>query len=154
MKLNILTDHAFSDMIVFYINLSKSIMHMKRLIVLMSVLYLTTLCFGQGQKKEITFADPTIFAEGGKYYMTGTRNREPLGFGVLESTDLVNWSVPNGDTLQLILAKGQGAFGTKGFWAPQYFKHRGRKSDLLMAARRILTLSSSGMTMVRYISTM
>ena len=127
---------------------------MKRLIVLMSAMYLTTLCFGQGQKKEITFADPTIFAEGGKYYMTGTRNREPLGFGVLESTDLVNWSVPTGDTLQLILAKGQGAFGTKGFWAPQYFKHRGRKSDLLMAARRILTPSSSGMTMVRYISTM
>ena len=99
---------------------------MKRLILLISVLYLTTVCFGQAQKKEITFADPTIFAEGGKYYMTGTRNREPLGFGVLESTDLVNWSVPNGDTLQLILAKDQGAFGTKGFWAPQYFKHRGK----------------------------
>ena len=26
---------------------------------------------------EITFADPTIFVENGKYYLTGTRNREP-----------------------------------------------------------------------------
>ena len=126
MKRNTLTDHVFAEMIVFYINLTKSIMHMKRLITLMSALYLTTLCFGQGQKKEITFADPTVFAEDGKYYMTGTRNREPLGFGILESTDLVNWSVPNGDTLQLILSKGQNTFGEKGFWAPQYFKHRGR----------------------------
>ena len=92
----------------------------------MSALCLTTLCFGQGQKKEITFADPTVFAEKGKYYMTGTRNREPLGFGVLESSDLVNWSVPSGDTLQLILAKGQSTVGEKGVWAPQYFKHRGR----------------------------
>ena len=99
---------------------------MKRLFVFISALYMTTLCFGQSQKKEITFADPTIFAEGGKYYMTGTRNREPLGFGILESTDLVNWNVPSGDTLQLILAKGQSAFGEKGFWAPQYFKHRGK----------------------------
>ena len=99
---------------------------MKRLFVFISALYMTTLCFGQSQKKEITFADPTIFAEGGKYYMTGTRNREPLGFGILESTDLEHWTVPAGDTLQLILAKGQGTFGTKGFWAPQYFKHRGK----------------------------
>ena len=99
---------------------------MKRLTVFLSALFLTVLCFGQVRKKEITFADPTIYAEGGKYYMTGTRNREPLGFGVLESTDLVNWRVPNGDSLQLILAKGQETFGEKGFWAPQYFKHRGK----------------------------
>ena len=30
--------------------------------------------------KEIFFADPTIFVENGKYYLTGTRNREPQGF--------------------------------------------------------------------------
>ena len=80
---------------------------------------------GSRQWNEITYADPTIFADGGKYYMTGTRNREPLGFGILESKDLVHWRVPNGDTLQLILAKGQGSFGEKGFWAPQYFKENG-----------------------------
>lgn len=38
--------------------------------------------------KENIFADPTIFVENGKYYLTGTRNQEPLGFSILESTDL------------------------------------------------------------------
>lgn len=55
--------------------------------------------------KEIFFADPTIFVENGKYYLTGTRNREPQGFAILESTDLKHWTVPNGKDLQLILRK-------------------------------------------------
>ena len=42
--------------------------------------------------KEISFADPTIFVEHGKYYLTGTRNQEPLGFSILESTDLEHWT--------------------------------------------------------------
>lgn len=46
--------------------------------------------------KEISFADPTIFVENGKYYLTGTRNQEPLGFSILESTDLEHWTVPDG----------------------------------------------------------
>ena len=54
---------------------------------------------------EITFADPTIFVENGKYYLTGTRNREPNGFAIFESTDLKEWKTANGDTLQLILAE-------------------------------------------------
>lgn len=74
--------------------------------------------------KEIFFADPTIFVENGKYYLTGTRNREPQGFAILESTDLKHWTVPNGKDLQLILRKGDQAFGEKGFWAPQYFKDK------------------------------
>ena len=74
---------------------------------------MATICHSSTPWKEITYADPTIFAENGKYYMTGTRNREPLGFGILESTDLEHWSAPDGDTLQLILAKGQGSFGEK-----------------------------------------
>ena len=36
-------------------------------------------------EKEITYADPTIYVENGKYYLTGTRNQEPLGFAILES---------------------------------------------------------------------
>ena len=100
---------------------------MKRvLIYIVSAVLLIITCSNSRPWKEITFADPTIYAENGKYYLTGTRNREPLGFGILESTDLIHWSVPNGDTLQLILAKGQGSFGEKGFWAPQYFKEKGR----------------------------
>ena len=54
----------------------------------------------------------------------GTRNREPQGFAILESTDLKHWTVPNGKDLQLILRKGDQAFGEKGFWAPQYFKDK------------------------------
>ena len=77
-----------------------------------------------GSWKEISFADTTIFVENGKYYLTGTRNQEPLGFAILESTDLKHWTVPNGKDLQLILRKGDQAFGEKGFWAPQYFKDK------------------------------
>ena len=75
--------------------------------------------------KEISFADPTIFVENGKYYLTGTRNREPLGFSILESTDLEHWTVPDGSSQQLILRKGDRTYGEKGFWAPQYFKEKG-----------------------------
>ncbi|MEY8686037.1 glycoside hydrolase family 43 protein [Bacteroides sp. AN502(2024)] len=75
--------------------------------------------------KEISFADPTIFVENGKYYLTGTRNQEPLGFSILESTDLKHWTVPDGSFLQLILRKGDRTYGEKGFWAPQYFKEKG-----------------------------
>lgn len=32
--------------------------------------------------KEIMYADPTIFVENGKYYLTGTRNQEPQGFAI------------------------------------------------------------------------
>lgn len=74
--------------------------------------------------KEISFADPTIFVENGKYYLTGTRNQEPLGFSILESTDLEHWTVPDGSSQQLILRKGDRTYGEKGFWAPQYFKEK------------------------------
>ena len=35
-------------------------------------------------EKEITYADPTIYVENGKYYLTGTRNQEPQGFAILK----------------------------------------------------------------------
>lgn len=63
--------------------------------------------------KEISFADPTIFVENGKYYLTGTRNQEPLGFSILESTDLEHWTVPDGSSQQLILRKGDRTYGEK-----------------------------------------
>lgn len=66
---------------------------------------------------EVLFADPTIYTENGKYYLTGTRNREPLGFALLESTDLKNWQPARPDSM--ILRGGKQTFGTKGFWAPQ-----------------------------------
>ncbi len=75
------------------------------------------------QQDEIAFADPTIFVENNKYYLTGTRNRTPpQGFSIFESTNLEDWKTANGDTLQLILREGDSAYGERGFWAPQIFK--------------------------------
>lgn len=74
------------------------------------------------ESQEILFADPTIFAENGKYYLTGTRNREPLGFTLLESEDLLNWTPAAPDSM--ILKKGEGSFGDDGFWAPQIIKDK------------------------------
>lgn len=91
---------------------------------------------------EITFADPTIFVENGKYYLTGTRNREPNGFAIFESTDLKEWKTANGDTLQLILRKGDSAYGERGFWAPQLFKE-GNRYYLTYTANEHTALASS-----------
>ena len=94
------------------------------------ILVLGIICLSASQLwadswKEIMYADPTIFVENGKYYLTGTRNSEPLGFAILESTDLKHWKVANGGSLQMILRKGDRVFGERGFWAPQYFKEKG-----------------------------
>ena len=75
--------------------------------------------------KEIFFADPTIFVENGKYYLTGTRNREPQGFAILESTDLKHWTVPNGKRFATYIEERETKLSVKkGFWAPQYFKDK------------------------------
>ncbi len=76
--------------------------------------------------QEIFFADVTIYVEGGKYYLTGTKGSRggPSGFAVLESKDLKTWTVPgeSNDSLGMILTRGDHTYGTKGFWAPQIFK--------------------------------
>ena len=74
---------------------------------------------GQEDREEIFYADPTIYVENGKYCLTGTRTS---GFLILESDDLKSWKAPLGKSSHLILEKGKGTFGTKGFWAPQIFK--------------------------------
>jgi beta-xylosidase len=88
-------------------------------------LILSTGCFsGQNlrQYKEIFFADPTVFYEDGKYYMTGTRNIKPLGFTLLESSDLKNWKKCASNPSGMILQQGHKAYGNDGFWAPQILK--------------------------------
>lgn len=64
------------------------------------------------------YADPTVYVEDGKYYLTGTRSGSPLGFVLLQSDDLHTW-VPSASPDSMILSPGDGVFGTKGFWAPQ-----------------------------------
>ena len=82
------------------------------------------------EQRELFFADPTIYVENGKYYLTGTGGNEKgasAGFIALESTDLKTWTVPVGSQgpIRMILSKGEQAFGTHGFWAPQLFKENG-----------------------------
>lgn len=49
------------------------------------------------EKKQIFFADPTIWVEGGKYYLTGTKGGGGTpGFAILESNDLKSWKTPQG----------------------------------------------------------
>ena len=72
------------------------------------------------QQPAIFLADPTIFADNGKYYLYGTGSNE--GFLFYESADLKTWRQPGDSTRRLALKRGD-AFGTSGFWAPQVFKH-------------------------------
>lgn len=69
---------------------------------------------------EILYADPTVFTYGDRYYLSGTRNSDPAGFVLLQSDDLLNWSAAEPDSV--ILRRGAGSFGDKGFWAPQLLK--------------------------------
>ena len=98
-------------------------------ILIYSILLLSAMQVSAQLKREIFFADVTIYVSGGKYYLTGSRggNAGPQGFSFLESKDLKTWAVPaeSKDSLGMILTKGDQAFGTKGFWAPQIFKDKG-----------------------------
>jgi len=69
----------------------------------------------------IALADPTIFLDNGNYYLYGTSSDK--GFEVYQSTDLKNWKGPVGKNNGFALVKGE-SFGSKGFWAPQVFKHK------------------------------
>lgn len=97
---------------------------LSRVTLVLGVTFMSAFQLHADDWKEIMYADPTIFVENGKYYLTGTRNQEPQGFAILESTDLEHWTVPDGTSLQLILRKGDRTYGEKGFWAPQYFKDK------------------------------
>lgn len=72
------------------------------------------------QQPAIFLADPTIFADNGKYYLYGTSSSE--GFLFYESADLKTWSLAEDSSRRLALKRGD-AFGSAGFWAPQVFKH-------------------------------
>ncbi|MEJ7558955.1 MAG: family 43 glycosylhydrolase [Pedobacter sp.] len=73
-------------------------------------------------KKPLLMADPTIFLDKGTFYLYGTSSDK--GFQAYLSKDLKNWSAPKDIRESIVLRKGE-AFGSKGFWAPQVFKHKG-----------------------------
>ncbi|SDZ81915.1 family 43 glycosylhydrolase [Pedobacter hartonius] len=72
------------------------------------------------QAQSIYQADPTIFYDQGMYYLYGTSSDE--GFRVYQSKDLKSWTGLVGKKNGYALFKGD-AYGSKGFWAPQVFKH-------------------------------
>ena len=72
--------------------------------------------------EEVKLADPTIFEHDGIYYLCGTEAPPQVGFQIRTSSNLKHWSVlvtAYGD--EYILKKDSHTFGTKGFWAPQFF---------------------------------
>lgn len=102
----------------------------------------------QTSGSQITFADPTIYFENGKYYLSGTRSQSPKGFSVLESTDLIIWSVPAGTVGQnkMILVPGDNVYGTDGFWAPQILKENNQYYLTYTANEYVAIASSSTLT--------
>jgi xylan 1,4-beta-xylosidase len=75
-------------------------------------------------KDTLRLADPTIFYEDGQYYLYGTGSNR--GFEVYQSSDLQSWHGPVGkkDGGHALLMGD--SYGSKGFWAPQIFKHKGK----------------------------
>ena len=100
------------------------------------------------QSDEIFFADPTIFHEKGKFYLTGTRGRAPLGFSVLESTNLTEWKTPTNSSSanKMLLAPGNKVFGDKGFWAPQILKEKKLYYLTYTANEQVAIANSSSLT--------
>ena len=114
-------------------------------IILSSIILIAALQLVAQEKKEIFFADTTIWVDVGKYYLTGTKGGGgTAGFGVLESKDLKNWAAPKGSSSPeyMILSKGDQSFGTGGFWAPQIFK-ADRKYYLSYTANEQTALAES-----------
>jgi len=73
---------------------------------------------------EVFYADPTIYAENGMFYLTGTRACDPLGFAMLRSANLEEWQVVEPDSM--ILRKGGAVYGDRWFWAPQIIRDGNR----------------------------
>ncbi len=67
----------------------------------------------------ICLADPTIFFDGGKFYLTGTGDSNN-GFTMYVSDDLKNW-LPCGNAEGGRALYKEDVFGTDNFWAPQIF---------------------------------
>jgi GH43 family beta-xylosidase len=90
--------------------------------------------------KEITLADPTIFADNGCYYLYGTSSDK--GFLAYKSTDLKNWGGPCGRLDGSFALSTETSFGERWFWAPQVFKRNGKYYMAYCAASTMNTASS------------
>lgn len=74
-------------------------------------------------KKDLFQADPTIFEEGGTFYLYGTNDEDPnTGFQVFTSRNLKDWEGPKGYRSGYALSRIEN-YGNQGFWAPQVWKY-------------------------------
>lgn len=96
---------------------------MKKLLLLFLISCVSGLSPVSGQ--QIYLADPTVFYENGVYYLYGTGGDSNFGFQVYTSDDLIKWEGPKGVSNGYALKKGD-SFGSKGFWAPQVFRYKGK----------------------------
>lgn len=86
-----------------------------------------TVCIGG--RGEVLLPDPSIFRDGGTYYLTGTEHQDPKGryvFPMLQSQDLADWRPAATGYLQGKVLDKTTAFGTTSLWAPQIFKYHDR----------------------------
>jgi beta-xylosidase len=98
------------------------------------------------QENNPLLADPTVFENNGTYYLYGTKGDPAIkeeGFLVYTSTDMKHWSSPKGN--KFAFKKGDG-FGTKGFWAPQVFKHNNKFYMAYTADEQIAIATSDSPT--------
>ena len=74
--------------------------------------------------KDINIRDPFVLADGGVYYLYGTRGSECWGKGtgldVYVSRDLVNFEEP-----RVVFTPPEGFWADKNFWAPEVHKYDG-----------------------------
>ncbi len=119
---------------------------MKNLNLTFLLLFFGTMVFGQElEDSQIYLADPTIFEDNGTYYLYGTKGDpriEGEGFLVYTSKNLKDWEGPAGVDRGFALSKGK-AFGTKGFWAPQVFKYKGKYYMAYTADEQIAIATSN-----------
>lgn len=115
-----------SDIKVSFINFKAIFFYIYRMAdlkgILQAVITATSMLLGiasAAQQASIFLADPTIFADKGKFYLYGTSSNQ--GFLMYESADLKTWQQPKDS---FALRRGE-AFGNKGFWAPQIFTYKG-----------------------------
>lgn len=98
-------------------------MRKRSLAAILTLLFFTGAADAQQTGSVIRYADPTILADSGKYYLYGTGPAD-RGFQAYVSRDLVHWYGPAGRDSGFVLRKG-GVYGQGGFWAPQIFRYRG-----------------------------
>lgn len=110
---------------------------MKKFLLLLFSLWGLVTVSGQ----HIYLADPTIFYEDGTYYLYGTGGDSNYGFQVYTSKDLRKWEGPAGASDGYALRKGD-SFGTKGFWAPQVFRYKG-KYYMAYTANEFIAIASA-----------